>query len=95
MKVLKNDSLITGSREHLKTLLDFAICRTEKLGIPFRDEDYKWLLGIKVINDLMMDNVYQISVNPDRMRTLFGIAVEPDFHNPDNIQLWENITNKV
>lgn len=81
--------------EYLYGLLNLAEMRTEKLGIPFKREDYKWVLGARVITDIDMDTNFQRSLYPDQPRTLFGVVVEADFHNPDNVQLWENITNKV
>lgn len=81
--------------EYLYTLLNLAEMRTEKLGIPFKREDYKWILGARVINDIDINKNYIRSLYPDQPRTLFGVVVEADYHNPNNVQLWENITNKV
>ena len=81
--------------EYLYTLLNSAEMRTEKLGIPFKREDYKWVLGVRVINDIDTSMDFIRSIYPNQLRTLFGIVVEADYHDPDNVQLWENITNKV
>lgn len=81
--------------DHLYKLMNLAIARTESLGITFKREDYKWVLGVRVINDIDNSNEFTRYIYPDQARTLFGITVEADFHNPNNIQLWENITNKV
>ena len=95
MDVVRDNKYIVGSIAHLGMLLDLAECRTEKLGIPFKREEYKWVLGVNVINDIDITENLVMAVYPDQPRTLFGIVVEADFHNPNNIQLWENITNKV
>lgn len=58
----------------------------------FRTEDYKWKLGSKIVNEILPIHV---NVNTTEKRTLFGIDVEIDFENPDNLQLFEDITNKV
>ena len=34
-------------------------------------------------------------INRDQPSTLFGIVVERDFQNPERIELWENITDKL
>lgn len=81
--------------EYLYKLLNLAEMRTEKLGIPFKREDYKWVLGARVINDIDMDTNFQRNLYPDQPRTLFGVVVEADYYNPDNVQLWENITDIV
>lgn len=81
--------------EYLYTLLNLAEMRTEKLGIPFKREDYKWILGVRVINDIDINKNYICSLYPDQPRTLFGVVVEADYYNPNNVQLWENITNKM
>lgn len=81
--------------EYLYKLLNSAEMRTEKLGIPFKREGYKWVLGARVINDIDTSRNFIRSIYPDQPRTLFGIVVEADYHNPDNVQLWENITDIV
>lgn len=95
------DSYVIGSKEHLGMLLDLAINRTESQGITFKREDYKWVLGVRVIHDLEESynptpyDRYVLELYPNKQRTLFGIALEADYKNPNNIQLWENITNKL
>ena len=81
--------------DYLYKLMNLAVVRTEGLGIPFKREDYKWVLGARVINDIDTNSNYICSLYPDQPRTLFGIVIEADYHNPDNVQLWENITDIV
>lgn len=95
MSIVSDNGYVVGSIGHLGMLLDLAVCRTERLGIPFNREDYKWILGVNVIQELATNTHYEMAEFPDRLRTLFGVVVEADYANPNNIQLWENITNKV
>lgn len=81
--------------DYLYKLMILAEARTEKLGIPFKREDYKWILGARVINDISISNDLVMTACQDCPRTLYGIVVEADYANPNNVQLWENITNKV
>lgn len=79
--------------EYLIRLYNLAVLRNNTL--HFNRDDYKWVLGIKVVNELENRNeIYRSAIYPEQP-TLFGIVVDVDFKNPDNIQLWENITNKL
>ena len=89
----ENEFFKIGSIKHLYSLLSLAKCRAESQGIPFKREDYKWVLGVKTYYKLELNYHFNIVYNEPRM--LFGIVVELDYHNPDNIQLCENITNKL
>ena len=80
--------------EYLRKLLVLAKGRTEMLGKTFKEEDFKWVLGSRVLNDII-PRIEYVRVHPDQPVTLFGVIVEHDHYNPDTIQLWENITNKV
>lgn len=93
--IVAEDGYVIGTMEHLMRLRALAESRTEMQGIAFNPDDYKWVLGVKVINSIENKSYYVMAEFPDRPRTLFGIVVDRDFHNPDNVQLWENITNKV
>ena len=92
--IVSENGLIVGSVEHLNLLYVLSQDRTERLGINFNLADYKWVLGMNVIRDIEYNNHYIVS-GQDCPRTLFGIVIEIDYHNPDNVQLWENITNKL
>ena len=65
----------------------------------FKPEKYRWRLGTAVVQDL--DAIYnygiatQMLVKPDAKLTLYGINVEIDYENPYNLQLFEDITNKI
>ncbi len=95
MSIVSDNNYVVGSIGHLGMLLNLAVCRTERLGIPFKREEYKWVLGVKVIHELETNTHYVMSEFPDRPRTLFGVVVEADYVNPNNIRLLEDITNKV
>lgn len=90
----ENEVFKIGSIEHLYSLLSLAEYRAETQRIPFKREDYKWILGVKVVHELMLNNALKIRAY-DCHQEIFGIIVEIDHHNPDNIQLWENITDKL
>lgn len=93
--IVSDNNHIVGSIAHLQMLFDFAACRSRKLGFPFRKEEYKWILGIKILEELKMKTCELTVEIPEGPMTLFGIAVEIDHENPNNIQLWEDITNKI
>ena len=57
----------------------------------YNANDYKWRLGVKVIGEFY--NLFVINTN--EKRTLYGIDVEIDYLNPYNLQLFEDITNKI
>lgn len=58
---------------------------------------YKWRLGAAVIAAFERQyNIYNtFENNTDEKRTLYGIDVEIDYSNPYNLQLFEDITNKI
>ena len=61
----------------------------------FREEDYKWVLGAKVVSDISIGDEMLVTTHRTRPLLLHGIAVERDFVNDTNIQLWKNITNDL
>lgn len=62
----------------------------------YNANDYKWKIGALVIGKLerRYNNDFFI-INTDEKTTLYGIDVEIDYLNPYNIQLFEDITNKI
>lgn len=59
----------------------------------FNSNKYKWKLGVEIANILnILDN--QV-VTQEKTRYLFGIEVEIDYENSYNVQLYEDITNKI
>ena len=60
----------------------------------YKPEEYKWRLGVKVIRDIDL-RAFNIFINIDEPLYLYGIVVEKDYINPDNVQLFEDITNKI
>lgn len=60
----------------------------------YNANDYKWRLGAAAIGEL--ERQYNLFViNTSEKRTLYGIDVDVDYLNPYNIQLFEDITNKI
>lgn len=65
----------------------------------YNANEYKWKIGAAVMYKL--DSFYkagiahQIIFNREEKPTLYGIEVEVDYENPDNLQLFEDITNKI
>ena len=60
----------------------------------FDEDNYKWCLGVGVISEIdVTKNI--IHHSQDEKRTLFGIAVDIDYHNDFRMELWKNITNDV
>lgn len=70
--------------------------RTERP--DYRRENYKWKIGLYVLNDILSiygQGLNFNDLNRDKPKTLFGIEVEVDTINPYNLQLYEDITNKI
>lgn len=63
----------------------------------YNANNYKWRIGAAVIGELerQYNNFYCFSINTNEKKTLYGIDVEIDYLNPYNIQLFEDITNKI
>lgn len=62
----------------------------------YNANDYKWKIGAVVIDELERQyNNNLFAINIDEKKTLYGIDVEIDYLNPYNIQLFEDITNKI
>lgn len=64
----------------------------------YNANDYKWRLGTAVIRELEGKyGLFEINTSEERTlkRTLYGIDVEIDHCNPYNLQLFEDITNKI
>ena len=58
-------------------------------------DEYKWNLGIKVIGIINSESMKPIELSSDEAPTLFGIKVDINYVNPNNLQLFEDITNKI
>lgn len=94
MDIVADNNLVVGSIQHLNMLLDLAIGRSEKLGIPFKRENYKWVLGAKILNEIYNYYYYYLKLTSnEQLKTLYGIKVDVDYYNDSNVQLWENITD--
>lgn len=91
-----NEVQVTPELKSLIQYLDkvyyYAQCRDQY----FEKTNYKWILGARIF--YMLEGVSKrtlLLINRDQPSTLFGIVVERDFQNPERIELWENITDKL
>jgi hypothetical protein len=75
--------------EHVKAL--YNTLRIQK-SRDFNPEDYFWKIGGAVIYDLAQYTNYE---KFDEPLLLFGIKVEIDLKYLKNVQLFEDITNKI
>jgi len=57
----------------------------------FAESNYKWSLGVEVINDIANGIMFMNA--PNEPMQLFGIPVGRDYPNPQKIELWRNVTN--
>lgn len=65
--------------------LYWALRSTKKLN--FNEKDYFWKIGVRVLQDLSVAYPFE-----NTAITLFGIIVEIDYIDPENIRLYEDIT---
>lgn len=63
-------------------------------GRDFREDCYKWRLGVSIFHDIGL-NEFNIFREQNKPKLLFGIEVEIDYSNPYNVQIFEDITNKI
>lgn len=70
-----------------------AIDSAERNKEYFNEDNYKWTLGAAVANDLTFQCTGLMRYPTEKM-SLFGIPVELDYENVENVQLWRNITSK-
>lgn len=78
-------------REYLQALYNTL---REMKGVSYNYKDYKWLLGAAIIDELKLSNFHTVIETVEPI-FLFGIEIEIDIKNPYNIQLFEDITNKI
>jgi hypothetical protein len=94
--IVADNGYAIGSVAHLNMLYALAQEKAWRYRSTFNPDDYKWVLGVKVIHDLEISQHYSyIAKCAYENIVLFGIPVEVDVINPDNVQLWENITDKI
>lgn len=80
--------------EYLKTLY-FTLREMKKQKREnFKSSEYKWRLGAELVKELMEKDIYRLECLTEP-KVLFGIVVEIDYFNPWNVQLYEDITNKI
>ncbi len=73
-------------------LLNTIYHNARKRDKNFDESNYRWSLGVEVINDIVNEVVFMNA--PDVSRELFGISVGKDFLKPQKIELWKNVTNE-
>jgi len=78
-------------REYLQALYNTL---REMKGDRYNYKDYKWKLGVSIIDELKISNFHTV-IETVEQTFLFGIEVEMDIVNPYNVQLFEDITNKI
>lgn len=77
--------------DYLKALYS-TLRETKKFN--YRPEEYKWRLGAELVKELMEGDIYRLECITEP-KLLFGIVVEIDYFNPWNVQIFEDITNKI
>lgn len=64
--------------------------------LEFFCEDYRWELGIAIVNELLYNTGKEFDVvTDDDMPTLFGIPVKVNYNDPYKLKIYEDITNKI
>ena len=61
----------------------------------FQTNDFIWRLGTETLKELGFDEELFESKYTYTIATLFGISIEVDFLNPNNLQLLWDITEKI
>ena len=59
----------------------------------YDSNNYKWVLGSAVINDL--NAISKILFSPYEKIALFNIEVERDIYNPQRISIYKDITDQL
>ena len=88
-----NEGIITYDLDYVQMLL---CALREARGLSFKPEDYRLILGRKIIEQIEASipfmQVYPVS---EKDITFCGIKVEIDEKNLYNVQIFENITDKI
>ena len=61
----------------------------------FNSDEYRWRLGTNIVYKYASMVYHSAVIRKDEIPTLYGIKVELDYENPDNVKLYEDITNKI
>lgn len=61
----------------------------------FCENEYKWVIGYQNAEELSITKNMFTAKRIAEEIFLFGIEVEIDHLNPDNIRIYEDITNKI
>ncbi len=92
-EIVSDNGHVIGSMDHLYYIASMARKRDFNNREIFNSNNYKWVLGIKVASDaLKAANTYLYKDSSEAM-TLFGIRVEIDYVNPENVKLWKDVTD--
>lgn len=95
IKAIVNDIINRHENKTLKRLEALYYTLRQMKGQNYRSEDYNWRLGTKVISELKLSNYLINTSTIGEPMFLFGLNVEVDYINPYNVQLFEDITNKI
>jgi len=87
--------IIGEDGEALKHLKVLYYTLREMKGQNYRSENYNWRLGEKVISEIKLSNCIINTSTIGKPMIIFGIRVEVDYTNPYNMQIFEDITNKI
>jgi hypothetical protein len=88
--IVADNGYVVGTLEHLSLLH----CLAQQKDIHYRADDYKWKIGVKILSEISSKDIW-FRVSSDTKPQLFGIDVEIDYVNPENVQLWKNVTNDL
>ncbi len=88
-----NEGVITYDLDYVLMLL-YAL--REARGLSFNPENYRLVLGQKIIEQIESRSPFiQAYPSSERNNTFCGIKVEIDEKNLYNVQVFENITDKI
>ena len=79
--------------EHLEKLYRTLLAMSAQKKELFNLNEYKWILGADVINELDLRDRFIIS--EEEPIFLFGIVVEVDYYNIYNMRIFKDITNEI
>lgn len=95
IKAIVNDIINLHENETFKRLEALCYTLRQMKGQNYRSEHYKWRLGAKVISELKLSNHVINAITIGETMFLFVISVEVDYANPYNVQIFEDIINKI
>jgi hypothetical protein len=94
-----NDNLLStkvdvGDKDVINFLHQLVWALERMKGREYRTNDYKFKLGVKIVEEVCMYDVFKVDALNEPLY-IYGIEVEIDYKNVTNIQIFEDITNKI